>query len=161
MLFVGLKFLYTKAASDDLLLLLSPVNFFVGLFTGQTSFYELEIGYIYSGLNISITKECSGFQFWVLSFLIFSISTQTLLRKSGVKLLSILLIFFLTYLITLIANTSRIICSIYFMTPLTWINLSSIQIHEILGVIIHLLFLVAFYLLFQSIKTKIFNEEST
>jgi exosortase K len=70
--FILLKAGYTFAGNDNLIFLLSPTDKLVGLLTGSHSVYLTESGYFHSALNITVDKSCSGFNLWVLSFLVFS-----------------------------------------------------------------------------------------
>ena len=162
-LFVGFKFVYIKLHVEDLLFLLAPIQFLTGLFTGSTSFYNPEVGYVFSDLGISITKECSGFQFWMLTFLIFSCVSINHVSKGFRKSAVIFAALLVSYVLTLVANTSRIIISIFSKSMFITLGFDEIVAHEVLGTVIHLIFLVSFYLLAHYLLTKnnFKNEELT
>jgi exosortase K len=72
-LFILLKQLYTFADNESLKFLLVPTNKLVALFQGSSYSYSAN-GYYHESLNILINKSCSGFNFMILSFLVFSIT---------------------------------------------------------------------------------------
>ena len=71
-IFILLKFGFTIADTNTLTFLLKPTDKFVGLLTGSQSVYLSYKGYYHEKLNIVIEKSCSGFNFWVLGFLVFT-----------------------------------------------------------------------------------------
>src|SRR5688500_15337695 len=71
-IFILLKFAFNLATHDELLFLLQPTDKLVELMTGSRSEYNTQQGYLHEELNILVDKSCSGFNFWVLSFLTYT-----------------------------------------------------------------------------------------
>ena len=88
-LFILLKFGYTVADNNDLAFLLKPTNKLVGVLTGSHSVYLANNGYYYEKLNILIEKSCSGFNFWLLCFLLFTYLLIKYLDKPLHKIIAI------------------------------------------------------------------------
>lgn len=153
-LFVLLKFGYTLADNNDLTFLLKPTDKLVGLLTGSKSVYLSESGYLHEHLNIIIDKSCSGFNFWVLCFLLFTYLIVKHHNQPIHKFLSVPIALMGAYLLTLFVNTSRIFASIVVQNQARSFFLNQQQIvHEAIGIITNLTFLILAYLLVDKILT--------
>ena len=128
-IFLLLKYAFTIADASDLIFLLKPTNIFVGLLTGSHSVYIECNGYYHETLNIIINKSCSGFNFWLLSFLSFAYLKLPIPTALGCA-----------YLLTIFANTSRIFASI---------AMQSRALHEAIGIITYLSFLILAHCLME------------
>lgn len=162
-LFITMKYAHTMACTSDLIFLLKPTDKFVGFLTSSKSVYLLNRGFYHEELNIVIDKSCSGFNFWCLCFLLISYLAVKHVNKRRNKILVIPFALFVAYILTLFINTSRIFVSIFVLihTKGIWENQQHI-IHESIGVITNLTFLVLFYILFEKLLTnKIHNEKLT
>lgn len=153
-LFILLKFAFTLASNDDLAFLLKPTNQLVGLLTGTPSFYTVESGYYHKGLNVIIDKSCSGFNFWMLCFLVFTYVITRHCNQLLHKILSIPTALVGAYLLTIFANTSRIFVSVVVQNQ-TKAILSHQQhvVHEAIGIITNLSFLVVVYFFTEKLLT--------
>ncbi len=162
-IFFTLKFGYTQAENDDLTFLLKPTDKFVGFLTGSNSVYEIDKGYFHNQLNIYIDKSCSGFNFWILSFLMLAFLGLKNLDSEIKKVLTIPLALVAGYLLTIFVNTSRIFASIIIQNQK--INIFEIQphiIHEAIGIITNLSFLIlAYYITNRILIKKIHHEKLT
>jgi len=147
-IFVVLKFAYTFCSNDHLLVLLKPTNYCVSLITGSNSSYFYEHGFYLPLHHIYIGKSCSGFNIMMLSFLMLSFLFIQNTKDHLTKAISILVAFVGAYIFALFANTSRIFASIIVadFTPDNLTNYSH-MLHESVGIITNLLFLIAMYLL--------------
>ena len=155
-LFVILKFGYTLADNNDLLFLLKPTDFSVSLLTGSQSVYSTDNGYYHKTLNILIDKSCSGFNFWLLSFLLYTFLLLKYCNKTALKLLAIPASFICAYLLTIFANSSRIFTSIIVQSQTeSFFPDRQHLIHEAVGIITNLFFLVLAYYLTE----KVFNKK--
>jgi exosortase/archaeosortase family protein len=133
-IFVLLKYLHTCLGTDDLYFLLAPVNRVVALVTNSQAIYTEENGYFHAALNIYIDKSCSGFNFWILCFMIGIFRAARLI----------------SWLITVFVNASRILTAI-FLQQLSPDFMKSQQhwAHQTTGIFIYLFFLLLFYWLFD------------
>jgi len=151
-LFIVLKFVFTLAGNDELLFLIQPTNVVVGLLTNSTSVYLSDHGFFHEDLNIIIDKSCSGFNFWILSFLLFTYLTVKHFERPLSKSLSIPISLIVAYLFTLFVNTSRIFVSIVVQQQTKSLFNNQRIIHEGVGIITNLTFLILAYIIMNSFK---------
>jgi len=151
-IFILLKFGFTLADNDHLIFLLKPTDTLVGLLTNSQSVYFADCGYYHTELNILINKSCSGFNFWILSFFVFTYLATKYIEKPLLKTLAIPTALVGAYLLTIFVNTSRILASII-VQNLTKNILTNQQhlVHEIVGIITNLSFLVLAYFLTEKL----------
>ena len=153
-LFILLKFGFTLADNNDLTFLIKPTDKLVGLLTGSHSIYLSDSGYFHEHLNIIIDKSCSGFNFWILSFLLFTYLSVKHFDKTLSKILTIPTSLFGAFLLTIFVNTSRIFASIVVQTKTKSILLNQQHIvHEAIGIITNLTFLILAYVLIEKLLT--------
>ncbi|MFY7672063.1 exosortase K [Tenacibaculum sp. MEBiC06402] len=153
-LFILLKFGFTLADNNDLTFLLKPTDKLVGLLTGSHSIYLSDSGYFHEHLNIVIDKSCSGFNFWILCFLLFTYLTVKHFDKTLSKTLTIPTTLIGAYLLTIFVNTSRVFASIVVETQTKRILLNQQHIiHEAIGIITNLTFLILAYVLIEKLLT--------
>ena len=153
-LFILLKFGFTAAGNNDPAFLLKPTDKLVGLLTGSHSVCLVNSGYYHDKLNILIDKSCSGFNFWVLCFLMFTYLTVKYFDKPLHKVMVIPAALVCAYFLTIFVNTSRIFASIVVQSQTMYI-LPGRQylIHEAVGVITNLSFLILAYYLIEKFLT--------
>ncbi len=151
-LFIIMKWGYKMAESSDLKFLIKPTDTLVGILTGSNSVYLSESGYYHEHLNIIIDKSCSGFNFWILCFVLFSYLALNHIDKTFNKVLVLPSALMAAYVLTLFVNTSRIFASIVVQkqTQNTFAGQQP-YIHEAIGVATNLTFLVLAYLLIEKI----------
>jgi len=161
-LFILLKFGYTLADNDSLTFLIKPTDKLVGLLTNSKSVYFSDKGYYHETLNIIIEKSCSGFNFWLLCFCMLTFLLLKYIDKPLFKVLSIPLSLILAYILTIFVNASRIFASIIIQNQANNFlpNRPHLLLHEIVGVITNLSFLIlVYYLLEQFLNKKQHNEK--
>lgn len=151
-LFILLKFGFTLADNNHLTFLLKPTDKLAGLLTSSHSVYHAENGFYHNKLNILIDKSCSGFNFWILCFLVFTYLTVKHLDKPLHKMLSIPTVLLCAYLLTIFVNASRIFASVIVQKQIK-IFFSNQQhlIHEAFGIITNWSFLVLTYYIIEKI----------
>lgn len=155
-IFVLLKLWFTIASNHQLLFLLYPTNKIVGILTGSSSVYIPEKGFFFENLKIVIDKSCSGFNFWVLSFMLISYRSEMFFNKVRDKILAIPASLILAYLLTIFVNTSRIFTSIILQdsASIFLTDRPHLILHQVVGVIINLSFLILAYLILDKLFTK-------
>jgi len=159
--FILLKCAHSIASEDELRFLLRPISRLVALMSGSSSEYIPNKGYFHPQLNILINKSCSGFNFWLICFLMLSFSALRFVYKKISRTLLLIMLFLSTYLLTIFINSSRIIFSLF----ITRLNIlpESPWLHEAEGVFTYFSFLVIIYLcsdfLFKKLGTP--NEKPT
>jgi exosortase K len=158
--FILLKIGYKSASNNTLGFLLKPTNKLVEIITNSRSTYSSINGFFYSDFNIVINKSCSGYNYWLILFIMGSFlglyHAQNLLQKSIVIPISLLIGFVLTILV----STSRIYVSLLLKHQTDRIShlISEQSSHEIIGITINLTFLITTYLL---IDRTLKNEKHT
>ena len=161
-LFILLKFGYTFAGNHELAFLLKPTDKLIGLLTNSYSVYLSDTGYYHEQLNIVVDKSCSGFSFWILCFLLLTYLAVRYFDKPLHKILTVPSALVCAYLLTIFVNTSRIFVSIVVQNQTK--NILPTQqhlIHEAVGIITNLSFLVlAYYLTEKFLIHKKNNEKS-
>ncbi len=145
--FIVFKLLYKYWGNDELLLLISPVSYLVSFFADSAVEYSSESGYFLPSLNIIINKSCSGFNFALITFIIFSFTIITKVKTAKNRIFLILLSFILAYILTIFSNTSRIL-SILKMNEIfpNWDDKYE-WLHVTQGSFVNLFFLIGSYLL--------------
>jgi exosortase K len=152
-IFILLKLLYTVAGTNDLHFLLGPTNKIVELLSGSQARYIQNSGYFHESLNIVIDKSCSGFNFWLLCFIMLSFLTLKYFKNRINKILTMTLSLIGAYFLTVLVNSSRIFASIIIENQIHSIAKYSI-IHESIGIITNLTFLILIYLITERILNK-------
>ena len=154
-IFLLLKLGFTRTDTEDLAFLLQPTDTLVGLLTGSHAVYASLTGYYHENIDVLIDKSCAGFNFWIMSFLIFTYLTIKYVDNSLVKVITIPITLFGTYLLTIIVNTSRIFASIVIQTQTKTIFQNQQHfIHESIGIITNVSFLVLCYVLTEKYLSK-------
>ena len=150
-----LKFGFRFAENDSLIFLLKPTKKFIELLTGSNSIYISDKGYYFSQLNFLIDKSCAGFNFWVLSFLMLTFLGLNNLNNHFKKMLTIPLALTGAYFFTIFANVSRIFASIVIQNQTnSYFESQQHLIHESIGIITYLSFLIFMYFLANKILTN-------
>lgn len=161
--FIGLKYLYQYLNNDHLAFLLAPSNFVIELLTGQHASYSIDMGYFYQILNITIERSCSGYTFMLIAFILtaYTLLSQELIRQ---KLLITPIALIIAYVVTILANISRIACSIILKDSdiASSLGISYAQVHLVGGVFIYLIFLTTLYFLlsYSFIKNNLNHEKA-
>lgn len=162
-LFILLKFSFTLANNDSLIFLLKPTDKIISLLTGSQSVYHGENGYYHDKLNILIDKSCSGFNFWILTFLLFTYLALKYFDNFLYKALTIPTALIGAYLLTIFVNASRIYASIIVQNQTKNVLLKQQHlVHEAVGIFTNLSFLIlAYYLIEKLLIQKQNNEKFT
>ena len=154
------KTAYKFATNDTLVFILKPLSKLISLVTNESFVYNNYIGFYFETLNITIDKSCSGINFWCISFLVFMHLLHKVCKSNLHQIIVFPIVIVATYFITLFANTSRILTSLFILKQ-TGFNYP--WLHQAEGVFIYLSFLIIFYtLLNQSLlKYQSYNEKLT
>lgn len=138
------------ADTHDLTFLLTPTDKLVGLLTGSHSVFLADNGFYHDKLNILIDKSCSGFNFWLLCFLVFTYLTVKHFDKPLHKILTIPTVLLCSCLLTIFVNASRIFASVIVQnqTKIFFANQQHL-IHEAVGIVTNLTFLVLTYYIIE------------
>ena len=153
---IVLKLYYRESSSDELGFILSPTSYAVSFFSGLEFTYLPAQGYWNEVGQVLIDKSCAGMNFWVIAF---SLAVFTSMRfYEGIQQQSLLFLILLivTFLLTIIANTFRIMIAILMLKLESSVSfLKASWWHTIEGSFVYLSILITFYLLSQYIHPKI------
>lgn len=154
-LFGVLKVAYTYMDANDLIFILSPTNKMISFLSNSESVFLNGSGYFYHDFNILIEKSCSGFNFFILIFIIgyFVIINHFQNKKFKLIFFSILS----AWVLTVFVNTSRIIIAIFIQKLTPQIQIST-WFHQAQGTFVYLFFLIVFYKTLTYLLTKYFPE---
>jgi len=158
-LFVLFKFAYRYADTDMLLFLLKPTDKLISILTTSNSIYMPDIGFYHKQIDIVIDKSCAGFNFWMLSFLMLSFLGLKYVSSKWRQLGIIPLALIGAYILTLFVNTSRIFVAISIQNQTKSLSINQHIIHEAIGIVTNLSFLIIAYFLIDKILIKTTNYE--
>jgi exosortase K len=151
-LFILLKIGFTFADNNDLTFLLKPTVKVVELLTGSHAVFIAENGYYFEKINILVGKSCAGFDYFLLCLCVFSYLGLKYFHKPLHKILAIITSLIFSYLIAIFANSSRIFASIIVRNQtINFMSNQQYSIHETVGVITNLSFLILAYILIEKI----------
>ncbi len=162
-IFILFKVWFINATNSNLAFILKPTSKLVGLVTGSSSIYLDESGYYFQDINIIIDKSCSGFNFWLLCYTMLFFLMLKSLQKNSHKLLAIPAVMLGAYILTILVSTSRIFVSLTIQNSLiSFLQIEQHIIHEAIGVITNLSFLILFFFAVKNYLTKLeLNEKLT
>ena len=161
LIFILMRVGFWLVGDKDLAFLLKPTDKLVGLLTGSDSVFIENAGYFHEKLNIIIGKSCSGFNFLMLSFLVFAWLAVKYFNKPLRKFLNIPIALICAYLLAVFVNASRILAAIAVQNRMQFFFPGQGNvIHEAVGIITDLTFLVlAYYLIENFLKQRGYNAK--
>ncbi len=162
-IFILLKYTFKYADNNDLFFILKPTDKVIELITNTQSTFNINTGFYHEKLNIIIDRSCSGFNFLTLNFLILSYLGLNFCRTSTAKLIVFPSALLLSYLFTIFVNAARIFVSIVvYNLSKNILNDQQHLIHEAVGIITDLSFLIFIYVIIVKLlkNSKYFEEYS-
>ena len=157
-----MKVVFSLASVNELLFLLKPTNYIFSVLADSQSIFIENKGYYHQSLNILIDKSCVGYNFWLLSYLVFTYLLMGHISEVMYKIFVIPTSLLLGYILTLFVNSSRIYASIVIQKQTAFTRINQDYIHEAIGILTNLSFLIlAYYLTEKFIIYKKFNAKST
>ncbi len=142
-IFLIMKLAYTFFENEAVLFLLLPTNLAIETITSSIAAYDPQSGFFHESLNIVIDKSCSGFNFWILCFVMFAFTTVRFIKGNALKLMMFPAVLLISLVLTIFVNTSRILLAT--LTP-EFFNEQFPWLHQAQGTLIYLTFLITFYL---------------
>ncbi len=138
----GLKRHYADARPDDLLWILSPTAWLVGVTAGPTFVFQSGEGYLSREHLFLIEKSCAGINFMIAAFgmLVFA-----LVRRAGSGLLAALVLgvsLLASYSAAIVVNTVRIAIAMWLAAHPVALTLSAADLHRLEGVTVYFVGLV-------------------
>ena len=154
-LFILLKFWLGTFGNNQLFFLLGPTNKIVEFVSGTDAIYSPGSGFFYGSLNVVIDKSCSGYNFLLLCYLMLFYLGVRHMKKASSKWLVFPAAFISAYILTLFINASRILVSVVLQPRIMALtNLPPGILHESIGVLTNLFFLIAIYTLVEKILIR-------
>lgn len=133
---------------DLLMPILKPVTLIVEAALGISFDYHRGIGFYNEELAIMITRKCAGVNFLTTLFLMLIFSFAIYVDESIKKLIAVVFFFIYAYILTIVANASRIIGIVYMMKVGMFSNMRYENLlHQSTGVVFYFTYLVIAYFL--------------
>ncbi|MEN6321693.1 MAG: exosortase K [Syntrophaceae bacterium] len=149
---VGLKFFYSRAASEDLVWILSPTAAIVECLSGTHFEKEMNIGYVSLSRSITIVPACAGLNFMIAAFCMAAFGLLYSMKRRELLPLCVVASMAAAYLLTVAVNSVRIVTSMYLYKADIYTQLITPErVHRIEGVLIYVVFLSLFYLAVRKI----------
>ncbi|WP_338814640.1 exosortase K [Bernardetia sp. Wsw4-3y2] len=141
------KWYFTNLDVEYSVWLLKPTTIWVEQITGLNFDFLQNEGYVCTHtLPITIIdKSCSGLNFWLMALLLGTFLLYKKVTNLWQFFYSFMAVFGLAWLVTIIANTGRIVISIKFL-PLLIPYIDYSQSHLLLGIFIYITMLILYYL---------------
>jgi len=152
---VFLKIYYIYADNSSLRWILFPTTIIVSLFSGIHFYFIDNVGYTsFNGFYV-INKTCAGLNFLIIIFTL-SIVLIFRIREKVINNLFIFLTLLLScFVLTIIANSSRIYSSIFIEMikhQLPFLKSSKNWFHEAMGIVIFFSYLLLYYFIIKRVK---------
>ena len=156
LLLAGLvKLHYGPADAIQLAWLLKPTAALVGWLSGLEFVDQAGEGYFNARQNLLIAPACSGINFLVIATAMGSLLGLFRLPTLRLQLAWLLLVAVLSFGLTLVVNSGRILVAMaLYQADLTAMPLSQAQLHRIEGIVVYYLFLCFFSWLLSFILNK-------
>jgi exosortase K len=143
--FLIFKFWYSNATTNELLFLLAPTDFLLSIFSSGKHQYVQNVGFYDEGLNIVIEKSCSGFNFFLLSFVVCAVVALPYFNNWKHKIALLCSTAIISWALTIGVNVARISTAILLKQHLRLESSFASQFHELQGTFIYLFCLLFFY----------------
>jgi exosortase K len=149
---LALKLYYSTASADQLRWILAPTTAFVELLSGISFAFESHSGYLSADRNFLIAPACAGVNFLLAAFLL--LAARKLLRdpSQGQRWGFIPASALLAYLVTLVANTTRIAIALWLrqLPEINWLNHE--QMHRAEGIVVYSGFLLLLFVVSEKLS---------
>jgi exosortase K len=143
------KWWHQTATAEELLFLLAPTDALVSAAIGEAGVWQIGEGYLHPSHSMIINASCTGFNFFVLSFLMLS----WLLLNCWKAWWPLVAAFALALPLTILANTSRIL-TISLLSAAKPNGISSGVWHEVQGAFVYFSILVIVAAVLQRVLAK-------
>ncbi len=146
-IFVVVKLALRSAETSDLLFLLRPLDWLVGLLTGVSGVYVVGQGFVHEGLGAVIDKSCAGANFALICFVMLAWLGVRELKSGLGKAASLGVALVVGYLTAIVTSAARIYVTLTVhrltvnLVPASWER----PLHLAMGTAVYLFFLIAIY----------------
>lgn len=153
---ISLKIYYSRAGSDDLRWILSPIAQVIDVFSDLTFEYEPTTGFIDRTRRIIIAPECAGVNFMIVALCMTGFSVLPLSRSGSGKLAWLGFSMVAAYLLMIAANTLRIAVAIdLYQADIYGRWMTPERVHRFAGILIYLFLLCGFFRLISRLKQRL------
>ena len=153
MLAICVKLFYSTAGPVELKWILYPTSALVNVFSSIEFWFDPNKGYMAVGTPVVIGPGCAGLNYFVIALCMSVFSFANRYQHSKVYLFLGLTV--LTYVVTLVANASRIIAVIMMLDLGDRLNFTvSSTLHTVQGSLFYFVFLVAYFVALQVLFNK-------
>ena len=152
--------MYFSGDKAVMIWLLWPVKNLVGFFTGIYFIFDSACGYVSYDRLVIISNRCSGLNFFIIAVFLSVFMDLTNEKTAYNRIISILIFIAASYMLTVVANTTRISVSIflgYYKPHFEFLSQARSWVHEALGTFVFLLFLLSYYFVLTKGKSWIKN----
>ena len=154
--------LESSPGAPGLLLFLKPLSTIVGLFFGISFGFDAAKGFYNSDLGVVIGASCAGINFFVIVFCMLAFTFIRVFKTSWQKAAAFITFIAVSYLLSIFANTSRIIASISILEmQILPAGISSGLVHEATGILFYLVYLICGFHIAKIILLKVGSTNET
>jgi exosortase K len=149
---ITLKLYYSQASANQLQWILAPTAMFVELISGMSFEFESYAGYISRDRSFLIAPSCAGVNFLITAFLMLSVRKLLRERLQNNVWGFILAAALIAYLVTLVANTVRIVIALQLgrLSENGWLNPQ--ELHRIEGIFVYSGFLLLLFMVSEKMS---------
>ena len=153
LLAICVKLFYSTAGPVELKWILYPTTALVNVFSSIDFWFDPDKGYVAVGIPVVIGPGCAGLNYFVIALCMSVFSFVNRYQRSKVYLF--LGLTMLTYVVTLVANASRIIAGVMMLDLSERLNFAvSSTLHTVQGSLFYFIFLVAYFVALQVLFNK-------
>lgn len=159
-----LKLFYDKADNNQMLFILKPLSRIVSSFYNTAFSFDASIGFFSKQLGIAINHSCAGINYLLIIFSMLSFSFIHLLKTVRGKMLYFTFLFPISFVLSLLINSFRIIVSIMMQKADFFDEIVSDGVlHNLTGMLVFICFLLIINYVFSTIlkKVRCTNEKAT
>lgn len=156
----GMKHYYSMSTVESLVWVLKPTSLLTEWLTGVPFLFERGLGYVNENIKIAIAKPCAGLNFFMMLASMLSYTLIPLFRTNRQKCLLLVGVTFVTYALTLAANTLRIIVAMgLYKYDIEWGYFTAGRLHRMEGIVVYFLVLWMVYAVVQKIFLNEIKEQ--
>jgi exosortase K len=149
---IALKLYYSHASANQLRWILAPTTLLVELCSGISFGFESYAGYISRDRSFLIAPSCAGVNFLITAFLMLSAGRLLRQRLPGKNWSMILAAALIAYLVTLVANTVRIVIALQLRDmENSWLNPQ--EVHRVEGIFVYSGFLLLLFVVNEKMSS--------
>lgn len=152
---VSLKVFYSTTSVNDLEWILWPTKTVVEQITATRFHFESYSGYMSEDRSFLIAASCSGVNFLIAVFLMFSLRSLWSHRRTAISWFWMVWFAAISYLITIVANSLRISSALWLISaPRKFFGLDRDELHRLDGIFIYFGMMLIVYVAYELIFAR-------